>query len=507
MIFNLPHQINVIIKWGVKMQRIITKETNLDYEKAIKKYLKASTLNKIADIVIEKFGLNRKVLIIIGEGKSTEIGFPLALTLSKKGVYVNILLVEKCQVISEKDYYNECKNNNISIFTYDDNFNFQNYDVLIDDIYGLDTKTTMSRLAKNVINRINAAKGLVVSLYINSGLGLNNGIAEACVHSNLTISINAFYPGHFLNMAKDNIDKLVNVDVDMDFESKTYLLEDLDFEGKLPERKNYSNKGDFGLVGILGGSLEYSGSVKLASMSLAALTSGAGVARLIIPRSIAQSVLPHILESTIFPVKDENGQMVLSKENIDKALEKVTALLIGIGWGQNKSNEQILKYILDNYNIPIVIDADGLNVLAHINYMRPGVILTPHLKEFSRLTHLDINTINESPIEIAKKYAKDNQIILLLKGPTTIVTDGNTVYLIDKGCGGMASAGSGDVLSGILIGLLGFKNSTIKTVALAAYINGLAGFFAQGEKTSICMLASDTVSHIPDAVRYIQKDK
>lgn len=347
----------------------------------------------------------------------------------------------------------------------------------------------------------------IISIDINSGLDADNGLAQTCIHSTLTVSIGALKPGHLLNMAKDNIDNLVNQNIGIDIVGEPYyLLEHEDFHNFLPKRKNYSHKGTYGLVGILGGSLKYSGSVKLASLSLSALTSGAGVSRLIVPNTIAKSLLLYVLESTIFPINDDNGQMIFNPKEVDKALEKVTALLIGIGWDQNPNNEKILTYILENYDMPIVIDADGLNILSKTKNIKPNLILTPHLKEFSRLTNIDIETISKDPINIAKDYAKQHKIILLLKGPSTIITDGDTVYLINTGCSGMATAGSGDVLSGILIGLLGYKAPDIKTVAFAAYINGLAGELAEKQKGSVSMLARDTASCLAKAIKpYIQK--
>ena len=165
-----------------------------------------------------------------------------------------------------------------------------------------------------------------------------------------------------------------------------------------------------------------------------------------------------------------------------------------------------LNYIINNYDIPIVVDADGLNTLAKTKNLKPGLILTPHPKEFSRLTGKSIEEITKDPIQIAKTYAKRNNIILLLKGPSTIVTDGKEVYIVDKGCPGMATAGSGDVLSGIIIGLLGYLKPTLKTIAFAAYINGLAGMLAEQEKGSVSMIASDTVKHINTIIKKFIKN-
>ena len=275
------------------------------------------------------------------------------------------------------------------------------------------------------------------------------------------------------------------------------------------ERNKDSNKGDFGYIGILGGCNMYSGAVKLANLSAASIRSGSGVTRLIIPKSIEQSIMPYLLEATIFQLKDNNSHIIFSPSNIDKALNKIKALAIGMGWGENEDNIKILKYILDNYSIPVVIDADGLNTLSKMNdeillNTKCKVILTPHLKEFERLSKISIEDIKKNPIKFAKEYAKEHKVILLLKGHTTIVTDAIETYLINKGGAGMATAGSGDVLSGIIVGMLGSFEPTVKLVSACAYINGLAGEIAEEKYTDIAMRAHDTIECIPEAIKTIR---
>lgn len=172
-----------------------------------------------------------------------------------------------------------------------------------------------------------------------------------------------------------------------------FKIEGKDVKSLLPIRKKDSNKGDFGYVGILGGSLQYSGSIKLASQSLASLRSGAGVVRVIVPKSIVPFIAPYLLEQTLFPIEDKNSDMIYLKDTIDKALDKLQVLAIGMGWGQGNDNLEILTYILEHYTIPIVIDADGLNALAKSNKQilkttKCKVILTPHQKEFERISVL-----------------------------------------------------------------------------------------------------------------------
>ncbi len=273
------------------------------------------------------------------------------------------------------------------------------------------------------------------------------------------------------------------------------------------------NKGDFGTVGIMGGCVEYSGAVKLANMSSVALRAGCGIARVIIPNSIKDSVSPFLLEQTLFLMdSDENGHMIMDKEKIKEALNKLNALLIGIGWGNGKDNTKILQEVFSSFDKTIIIDADGLNTLSKMDMnilsrAKGKIVLTPHLKEFERLSKVSIDEIKKNNINLAIEFAKKYNVILLLKGATTVVTDGNLTYLVNRGCPGMATAGSGDVLSGILVGMLGYNDASALSVAAEAYLAGIAGEFAQEEYTDIAMKSSDTIKYIPNAIRYIRDSK
>ena len=287
------------------------------------------------------------------------------------------------------------------------------------------------------------------------------------------------------------------------------ILKKKDIKNIFPKRDENSNKGDFGYVGIMGGSIEYSGAVKLANLSLASLTSGAGVVRVIIPKEIVNGVMPYLLEQTLFTIESIDGHMIFDKEKIDKSLEKLKALAIGMGWGEGKDNKKILTYILENYEIPVIIDADGLNTLAKmdkeiLNKTKCKVILTPHLKEFQRISGYDFEEIKKKPEELALEFTKKYNVILLLKGHKTIVTNGKEGYIVEKGCPGMATAGSGDVLSGILVGILGYNSPCVLSVAAGAYLAGLAGEIAENKLNDISMKASDTIANIPEAINEIR---
>ena len=273
-----------------------------------------------------------------------------------------------------------------------------------------------------------------------------------------------------------------------------------DIKNLFLKREKDTNKGDFGKVGILGGSINYSGAIKLATMSLASLRSGCGLVKVIIPDEIVSLLSPILLEQTLFPYKN--------LEDIKKSIKDLDSLAIGMGWGSNENHLPILKDILENFQGNLVIDADGLNTLVnHIEILRTSqanIVLTPHLKEFSRLISLSIEEIEKNKIEIAKSFAKENHVILLLKGSTTIVTDGTDVYLTKYGTPGMATSGSGDILSGILAGLLGYQEFNLLTVSAGAIINGLAGEIGTEKHTDISMIARDTIEGISAAIQRIR---
>lgn len=289
-----------------------------------------------------------------------------------------------------------------------------------------------------------------------------------------------------------------------------YEIELIDIQSLFKEREIDSHKGMFGTVGIMGGSLEYSGAVKLANMSASAVRSGAGIVRVIVPENIASAILPYLLEQTLYPLKcDNKGHIYFDMDDLERALKNLKSLAIGMGWGISEEYKKILDIIIKKFNGKLLIDADGLNTLAQmdLNILKETnsqIILTPHLKEFQRLSKIDIEKIKQNSIEIATNFAKEYNVILLLKGSTTIVTDGKNIYLIKKGVPGMATAGSGDVLSGILAGMLGYQEANILTIASGALLAVTAGELAQEKFTDISMRASDIIKYIPEAIKYIR---
>lgn len=274
-----------------------------------------------------------------------------------------------------------------------------------------------------------------------------------------------------------------------------------DIKDLFKERKDNANKGNFGTCGILGGSINYTGSVKLATLACSAMRSGAGICRVIIDEYLTNAITPYILEETLWPLDND----------LDKAIRNLDSLAIGMGWGISDKNTKMLKYILKNYKGILIIDADGLNILAKnldlLSVTKAQVILTPHPKEFSRIINKDIKEILDDPIKYTMDFAKKYHVIVLLKGARTIVADGDDYYEVNIAVPGLATAGAGDVLSGILAGFMAYNKYNIKSVAAAALLNALAGKIAEDKYTDIAMIAHDTIECIPDAIKKLRGDQ
>ncbi|MBQ8540026.1 MAG: NAD(P)H-hydrate dehydratase [Clostridia bacterium] len=478
------------------MQQVVSVKVMRESDEATIKYKTDSkTLMKRAgEAVYGAHTWQGKTAIVCGTGNNAGDGYVLATLLGDKCHL--FLLCDKFS-LEGRYYFDECVKMGVTYSFINDDTDFSSFDTIVDCIFGTGFRGEVTGTAKMVIDKINRSGKFVISCDIPSGLNGDTGLGYSVV-SDLTVSIGTIKTGLILNSAKDNIKKLINCPIGIDIVGDSYyMLDKSDFIGAIPERKNHSHKGTYGYTALWGGSVEYSGAVKLANLSLSSLKAGCGVNKLIVNESVAPFVAPYLLESTLF--KMPSG---FHKDKIDEALSGVKCLAIGMGWGKSEDYEHILSYILENYSINLIIDADGLNSLSRMDMSilkrtKCTVCLTPHVKEFSRLAKCDMS---EATFEKAKEFAKEYGVIVLLKGTATAVTDGENVYFITNGAPGMATAGSGDVLSGVLCGLGGYLPLDIKTVSLGAFIAARAGELAQSETNAVSMTSSDTVRNIGKAI-------
>lgn len=274
-------------------------------------------------------------------------------------------------------------------------------------------------------------------------------------------------------------------------------------------RPRACHKGTFGTVGLFGGCVAYSGAAKLANLAVSALRAGCGIARLAVPDSLTDAVLPYLLESTLCPMPtNEDGGLRYDEAALERLTTGLRAIGVGMGWEPRAAQRAYLEALLKRKGLICVADAGALTVLSRARRLladaEATIVLTPHPGEFAALTDTDAATVVASPRPAAEVFAAAYGCILLLKGDQTIVTNGRETYLVDRGGAGMATGGSGDVLTGILTGLLGYLPPTVETVAAAATLAGIAGEIAEERMTDVAMIASDTVAALPEAIRRIR---
>ena len=264
----------------------------------------------------------------------------------------------------------------------------------------------------------------------------------------------------------------------------------------LPDRNPWGHKGNFGKLLLLCGSRGYTGAAFFAAMG--ALRTGAGLVFLGVPESIYGIEAVKLNEPVIFPLPDESGR--LSADAVPEILSRLPqmdAVLVGPGLGQSEGTLAVVRAVLENAQCPVVVDADGINVLsAHRDLLRgrkSPTILTPHDGEFARLG----GVIGEDRMAAAAALAEDLGCVVLLKGHETCITDGVNGYINPTGNPGMAVGGSGDVLAGVITALLGAGLPPLEAAACGAWLHGAAGDRCAAELGQYGMLPTDMLIALP----------
>lgn len=263
----------------------------------------------------------------------------------------------------------------------------------------------------------------------------------------------------------------------------------------LKKREEDSYKGDYGHVLIIAGSTGFCGAAYLTTE--AAVRSGAGLITLCVPKEIQDIMSVKLNEAMIINFEQS--------ERIGNIMVKAKCIAIGPGMGHSKRSFNILKTTIENAECPIVIDADGLNVLQGnldvLERKNSSIILTPHYGEMARLTNLSIDEIKEDKVKIAKNFAKDNEVIVLLKDHNTIITDGEYVFENSTGNPCMASGGMGDTLTGIIASFIAQGYDPLEATVIAAFVHGYCGDMLA--KEMFCVNATHIIDNLPFAIKDI----
>ncbi len=268
----------------------------------------------------------------------------------------------------------------------------------------------------------------------------------------------------------------------------------------IKKRDRFTNKGDYGRVGIIVGTKDYLGASMMTYQALCALRMGAGYSTLIIPKSLFE-VYAMRAPQVILNFLDDEAEF--------PSLLKYDVLAIGMGLADNEYFLRLLNYLMNNFLGKLIIDGTGLTMMATRGVVIPQnkrceIILTPHLREFANLYGEDVKSVRYRLVDKMLKYAKENEIILLVKDAYTFASDGENVYLNKHGNTGLAKAGSGDMLAGILAGLLAVdKENTCKNAIFASYILGRTAEIYAEEYPEGTMLSEDVIRLIPQVLKEI----
>jgi NAD(P)H-hydrate epimerase len=277
----------------------------------------------------------------------------------------------------------------------------------------------------------------------------------------------------------------------------------------LPPRPADSHKGDYGRVLIIAGSRGMSGAACLAGV--AALRGGAGLVRVAAPQGVCSAVAAFEPSYLTFPLpEDHDGRLAAAAlpELLDLAKAN-DVVAIGPGLGQSPMVSQTITSLLATLQKPTILDADGINALRGrsepIDALGPRAILTPHPGEFARLVGTEIETVQAHRVEVATEFSRRHHNVTVLKGHGTVVTDGESVYINRTGNPGMATGGTGDVLTGLIAAFAAQGLRPFEASVLGVYLHGLAGDLAARELGQHSLIASDLLRYLPLAIRTVEQ--
>ncbi|MFC1568910.1 NAD(P)H-hydrate dehydratase [bacterium] len=464
----------------------------------------------VADMAVEMLDEvdGDTISIFCGKGNNGGDGFVTARILFQQGWMVTVFLVGNPEDLGGDAQINfnavQALGINIVLLNSEKDLpNIDSADLIIDALLGTGIRGEVTGFVALLMDWINQSPIQVLSVDVPSGLHCDNGQFEgACIEADATVTFGELKRGLVVPPGRDLAGLVDIAEIGIPYQVadsinvKTWLVEDSDCLVRLPSRPVSAHKGDFGKLLVLAGSRGLTGAAALTSM--AALRTGSGLVVLGCPagsNSILESKLTEVMTQPLS--ETEQGSLSLSAEGeIQSQLEWADVLAIGPGLSQHSETQTLIRKIVMDCELPMVIDADGLNAFTD----QPGsfkkkkgpFILTPHPGELARLTHLEMGDIESDPIEIARKWACEWQCVLVLKGAPTVIghPDGH-VYVNSTGNSGMATAGSGDVLTGIIAGLLAQGCSVQDASICGVYLHGLAGDLVIEDDSDRALIASD----------------
>jgi ADP-dependent NAD(P)H-hydrate dehydratase / NAD(P)H-hydrate epimerase len=455
---------------------------------------------------------SKNFVIVCGSGNNGGDGFAVARHLLNRGNHVEIFFLGTEDNMSSDALVNIniLKNMGVIIIKINNNEDLEilrekiiDNETTIDAIFGTGLSRKVEGIYSLVISIINENSKYILSIDVPSGFDCNSGkVMGNCIKSNKTVTFELYKKG-FLGYESDSLTGEIVIEkigipssVIEKFHENEYIM-DIDFIKKLIKKRNkYSHKGDYGRTLILAGSPGFTGAAYISTQ--AAVRSGAGLVTLCCDSSIQNILSTKLVEAMTSSTNDESG--------LDSLITKSNCIAIGPGLGNNNNTLKLLEKVLLNSKCPVVIDSDGLNVLEGnleiLKNKKSQIVLTPHMGEMARISGFSIDEINENKIDIAKEFARKYDVVLLLKGFNTIITDGKTLQINPTGSSAMASGGMGDCLTGIIASFISQGYDIFTAACVGAYIHGYCG--DKLSKKLFCVNANHILESLPSTIKKIQ---
>ena len=456
----------------------------------------------------------RRLVVFVGPGKNGEDALVLARQLS---IYYTNLLVIILPSVEDWRASTKLKINTLLdlevIVEQNDIPELYPGDIVVDGIFGIGLSRPPTGIYAEAINSINQSSAFVISIDIPSGVngktGLCNGIA---VDSDICVSFGLIKIGNLINDGYTHCDLLNHSFLNSPY-NRAGLLHNVtnlyvNSPAELPLRCKVGFKNTFGKCLVVGGAANYHGAPLFSSSGF--MRSGGGYVHLVSINEVVESIAARMPEPVFHPfTKNSEGTLPHNAiATIEQVGESQDIIIIGPGMGVSETTSTLLKNTLCSERlsrVPILVDGDGLSILAKdpaiLHKREPyTTILTPHFGEMSRLTGLSIPDIQENQIDIVKDFSQQWKVYLVLKGPRSLITNGESVYINTSGTEALATAGSGDVLDGIIAAFLCAFSDKFIALKTAVFLHGLIGNVLSESEASCCCTASDIIKAIPDAI-------
>lgn len=471
-------------------------------------------------VILDRFGLDIYVGVMAGNGNNGGDGIAIARILREEGIRAEINMIGDLSKLSDETtvQIETAKKLHIPIYY---GVEHTLYDVIVDAMFGIGLTREVEGAYRKAVEAINASKAKVVAVDIPSGVNADDGSIMGCaVKADITVTYAyrklglMLYPG--ASCAGEIICAPIGIPKEVTQNKRTGVVTFTDVKNDLhlPERNPSGNKGTFGKVLLIAGSRTMGGACFLSALS--AYRAGAGMVRIFTAVDNRESLLKKIPEAIVDTYQDQVGDT----EGLAISLEESNTLLSGVEWADvvaigpgisvSKKAKAILSVILAVCDKPMVLDADALNILSqdekllrnleygHKKYDN-DVIFTPHIGEFARLLKCPTTMIKKDLLCCCKTFTKKYDVSLVCKDARTIVAKrGKLTYLNSSGNDGMATAGSGDVLTGITAGYLAQGCSGFEAAVMGTYTHGLAGDLARKKTSAYYIMAQDIIKSLKD---------